>query len=349
MRSLQTFSTNRPYLRACKFVAYMEVHLTVLIYTFNDPNFWPNVQTERSFYRTTFWIPLVAQPASFAVTSGAPRITCHRPRTPLRSSPLGCHAPVACGTVHTSGGAAALVAAPAPRGVVCCSTPPDSGGVEPPRVNTDGWRSAESQQITAESVKSSGACSADWSKHWVFLLFFMLNIVLCCVAWRWKQCFDLFDVFWSIKVLPDFMDPGKKLWFNQFLALAKTHLVSYYLHHSAYLPPLVSLSCGPDGTLSALWATAIEAWLYCNVRGCSRHTGRQEALGEMNGWERLGGQIGLGDKGTMAARVPSRLIVEWPLQSLPGGRPSHTQLAAKAEAGGEEDRDGQMIQGDTAN
>lgn len=91
-----------------------------------------------------------------------------------------------------------------------------------------------------------------------------------------------------------------------------------------HFPPLFSLSCGPDGTLSALWATAIEAWLYCNVRGCSGHTGRQEALGEMDGWERWGGQIGQGDKGTMAARVPSRLVVEWPLQgSLEAGPPLH--------------------------
>lgn len=60
------------------------------------------------------------------------------------------------------------------------------------------------------------------------------------------------------------------------------------------------------------------------MSGCSRHTDRQEALGEMNGWERLGGQIGLGDKGTMAARVPSRLVVEWPLQaSLEAGPHTH--------------------------
>lgn len=102
---------------------------------------------------------------------------------------------------------------------------------------------------------------------------------------------------------------------------------------AVHLLPLRSLSCGPDGTLSALWATAIEAWLYCNVSGCSRRTDRQEALGEMNGLERLGGQIGRGDKGTMAARVPSRLVVEWPLQASLEASP-HTHTAGCKSRGG---------------
>lgn len=62
------------------------------------------------------------------------------------------------------------------------------------------------------------------------------------------------------------------------------YIWSVAVHLSVFFLPLFSLSCGPDGTLSALWATATEAWLYCNVRVCSRHTGRQEALGEMDGW-----------------------------------------------------------------
>lgn len=80
----------------------------------------------------------------------------------------------------------------------------------------------------------------------------------------------------------------------------------------------------------ALRAAAAEAWLYCNVRGCSRRTDRQEALGEMDGWmggrERWGGQIGPGDKGTMAAREASNAAGEVATPGLPGGRrpPPHT-------------------------
>lgn len=59
---------------------------------------------------------------------------------------------------------------------------------------------------------------------------------------------------------------------------------------------------------------------------------------------RDGGQIGLGDKGTVAVQVPSRLVVEWPLQaSLEAGLPllllPNAQLAAGEKV---EDGDGQL-------
>lgn len=117
----------------------------------------------------------------------------------------------------------------------------------------------------------------------------------------------------------------KRLWFNPSLALPKntSGLAAVFL--PVHLAPLPGLSCGPDGTFSALWAAATEAWLHCEVRGCSGPTGEGRKHRErwMGGRERWGGQIGLGDKGTMATRVPSRLVVEWPLHaSLEPGPPS---------------------------